>query len=272
MPESSERRAGHTEYVPDPEQVYRNAEDQLEIRLIFAEAVAAKKGIPFGDALRDFTDVYKRAFGTWPGESQEMDEKWARFVQEVSQLPDRRAQMRYILDLFRGQIEQAREAQIEMPYWPFRYDYDEETKTIEMHFGTLSPITEQAPDQPGVLSKERYDEQREKLTSMFREIKAKHPDAQRVQGSSWLYNREAYRRLYPASYTSGRIARKGGFRGGGRWGQFRDKTGGVNSETKAAFLKNIEHLDPENLEAAFPNQSLDVEAPIEEFYKEYGIL
>lgn len=271
MSEGREGERSQSEHAPDAERVYRNAHDQLELRLIFAEAVAAKRGIEFIDALREFTDVYVRALGVWPGESADAEERWNQLAASLRAVPEREKRIRIILEQFKKQIESAREKQADTPHWPFRYDYDEKSKTVHMHFGTLSPAAEQASDAPGILSRERYAEQREKLAAMFRDIKEKHPTAERVWGSSWLYNREAYRRLYPASYTSIRTPRKGGFRGGGRWGQFRDKTGGVNPETKASFLKNIENLDPENLEAAFPNQSLDVEAPIEDFYKEYGI-
>jgi hypothetical protein len=157
-------------------------------------------------------------------------------------------------------------------FWPFRYDYNERdgVPTIHVHFGSLG-FKEPIDLGPGLLSKERYEEQRDKLRAMFTEIKHSHPQAKIVRGRSWLYNVEAYRRLYPAEYSDSRVLSLGGFNGGGRWGQFRNGDGTVNRELSQQFLQNITHLERDNLEAAFPIQTWSVSAPIEAFYKEYGI-
>ncbi len=254
------------------ETLEKNIRDQVDLRLRFAEAVSQKKRIPLQDALRDYTDFHVRLTGDFPGHTGEEHPRWESFAGGLAEHVTHEARLDYIANLAKGLL--ARQAEIvEDTFSPFRYDYSEKDHTINLHFGTLRPDAGD-PNMPGVLSRERFPEMREKLRQMFTEIKQLHPDPEHklvVRGASWLYNREAYRRLYPAAYTAHPRVRMGKFTGGGTWGQFRDKTGAVKLEEREQFLRNIEHLDPDHLEDAFPYKTLLVSAPIEEFYKEYGI-
>lgn len=251
------------------EQIEKNTREQFDLRLRFAEAVAAKKNIPLIDAMRDFTDMHVRLTGKRTRESEQTNPLWQEFSQSTVAGSDHGELLEHIVqfskrpDIDISQHEGDR-------FYPFRYSYDEESHEVRLHFGSMKQEAGD-PNAPGVLSSERLPEMRGKLTEMFTEIKKDHPDAQTVRGSSWLYNRKEYRRLYPVMYTAHPQVRLGNFTGGGTWGQFRDKTGAVNDEVRKEFLTNLEHLDPEYLENVFPNKTLMVSAPISEFYKEYGI-
>jgi hypothetical protein len=106
---------------------------------------------------------------------------------------------------------------------------------------------------------------------MFTEIAQRYPSARQVRGGSWLYNWEAYRRLYPAAFTDGCEISRAGFTGGSRWGQFHTGRGDVHAPMRDEFRNRIAHLDPDNLGAAFPVSTLSVQAPIEAFYREYSV-
>ncbi|GHO62136.1 hypothetical protein KSC_010280 [Ktedonobacter sp. SOSP1-52] len=53
----------------------------------------------------------------------------------------------------------------------------------------------------GPLTHQRREARLADLWSMFSHIKRFHPEARLVQGSSWLYNREAYTHLFPREYA-----------------------------------------------------------------------
>ncbi len=99
-----------------------------------------------------------------------------------------------------------------------------------------------------------------------------HPDAIAVHGSSWLYNLEAYRRLFPMEFglsvrtdTPHLIARS-------LWGQFLRFDGRLNEERAVVFLERLNRLEDEHQHAqCFPHQILLTQAPIDLFYDFYGV-
>ena len=157
------------------------------------------------------------------------------------------------------------------PYWPFRYDFHEADRSVRLHFGSLQFYREEGAPQPGLLARARLPELRDSLRRMFAEIRSRHPDARQVRGGSWLYNWESYRRLYPATFTASAEVQRGTFTGGSRWGQFHTGPGEVNTQIAAEFRERVARLDANDLEAAFPITTLSVRAPIEVFYREYGL-
>jgi len=57
----------------------------------------------------------------------------------------------------------------------------------------------------------------------------------------------------------------------GIWGQFLDSERNVKQELVDQFLKKVPETDVAHLPEAFPYQLLKTEAPIQDFYKKYGI-
>ena len=108
---------------------------------------------------------------------------------------------------------------------------------------------------------------------MFGFIRETWPEAISVQGGSWLYNLEAYRRLFPPAYGELRRPPSGPVRLGGTssWGQFLDYREAVKPDLRAAFLRNIETLDVDAPWLAFPMPALRTVAPIELFYDLDGL-
>lgn len=242
--------------------------DHAEIRCRFAQAVAVAKDIPVIDALLNFTDMHRRLTGLLPGESESSDRVWDTFAQHVagtdaiSSICDRVVQF--------AVAAESQTSPSTSPYWPFRYDYEDDARTVRLHFGRLTFGTHEARSGPGLLAKQRVPELRQQLKTMFIAIGQTHPNAEYVRGSSWLYNREAYRRVYPPAFTATHEIAKGGFQGGTRWGQFHTRTG-VNVELRDVFLSNVTRLDAADLEAAFPIPTLSVKTSIKAFYAEYNV-
>ncbi len=256
--------------ITEQESMEQKVREHVDLRLRFAQAMSDAKKEPLAKCLDEFTDLRLRIMGSRPREVAHTA-AWQQFTNDIESTQGHEARLNKIMERYREPAERIDFR--EDPYWPFRYDYVDNVEGepfIATHFGSLSPAAN-VPEGPGLLSKERYEEQRAKLKAMFAEIKQKYPEVEKVRGRSWAYNLEAYRRLYPSAYGDSRTLSKGGFHGGARWGQFRTSDGGVNPKMRETFLENLKNVDPENPEAAFPMQTWQVQAPISEFYKEYGI-
>ena len=91
-------------------------------------------------------------------------------------------------------------------------------------------------------------------------------------GASWLYNVEAYRRLFPNSYLATARATPHCFQHLPLWGQFLDRHGAVREKPARDFLDRLEHQSSvDGLDRCFPFQALSVEAPAQHFYGFYGL-
>ena len=93
------------------------------------------------------------------------------------------------------------------------FNYEIEGEEVHIHF---------SPNQKaeiGSLKKEVVPNRIKELTEMFQEIKEKYPNAKTVNGSSWLYNFESYKRLFPHEYSQNTEISKLCLQGGSGWGQ-----------------------------------------------------
>lgn len=99
------------------------------------------------------------------------------------------------------------------PRWGcFSYDYYDTMRAVHLHFGNLDE------PEPGALSAARKDARLGELWAMFAAIRRDHPDVETVRGHSWLYNREGYRRLFPASYLASATAARPNLQARSVWG------------------------------------------------------
>ncbi len=89
---------------------------------------------------------------------------------------------------------------------------------------------------------------------------------------SWLYNLDAYRRLFPISYLATAHAAAHRFQHMPLWGQFVDRHGAMKEPATRQFLARLERQSSlDGLERCFPLQALAVEAPVQDFYAFYGL-
>ena len=153
------------------------------------------------------------------------------------------------------------------PRWGcFSYEYLPEKRLIHIHFGKLDNSGY------GPLSHQRKEARLADLWSMFTHIKRAHPDAKAVSGSSWLYNFEAYRRLFPVEYGLSTRIDAPRLTARSLWGQFLRYDGRPNEERVAVFLDRLNRLEDEHQHAqCFPFQILLTQAPISLFYTFYGL-
>ena len=124
----------------------------------------------------------------------------------------------------------------------------------------------------GTLSPARMEGRKAELKAMFRHIRDAHPDVATVRGGSWLYNIEAYRRLFPPDYV--KMAKPAGYETGywALWGQFVARDGRPREPITTQFLDCLDKQETvDGCLRCFPYQVLRPESPIKVFYDFYEI-
>ena len=153
----------------------------------------------------------------------------------------------------------------------FRYKCVEDSKTnekiVKLHFenNDKSPY--------GPLSHQRMDVRLSELREMFMDIKNECPQAQYVQGVSWLYNYDSYKRLYPKAYTES-IKEMGVVKTEflAIWNMFINSENLVREDMYKKFLTDVSKSKSiKELEESIPYKVFVAKAPIESFYKMYGL-
>jgi hypothetical protein len=150
----------------------------------------------------------------------------------------------------------------------FAYDYNPVTRVIHPHF------SDQDTSIYGPLSHQRIAIRKSELRMMFQQIQQRHPDAALVRGGSWLYNWEAYRRLFPQAF--GQSAKRDEIQylaARAIWGQFLRRGWSIHQETMSLFLQRVSQLERvEDYPQCFPYLVLKAEAPIRLFYEFYALV
>jgi hypothetical protein len=151
----------------------------------------------------------------------------------------------------------------------FSYDSHEDG-IVDIHFSN------EESDDTGPLTRGKIEERFHELSDLFNAIKKEYPDAKEVRGNSWLYNVEAYKRLFPESYTAklGKDYRDNSLPTDRVWGQFYDSKKELKHDVAEQFLRNIQALDeitPDAVASALPYKVLSTKGPIKDFYAKYGV-
>lgn len=123
------------------------------------------------------------------------------------------------------------------------------------------------------LASELADRRREELAGLFAHARQTGPESARVIGASWLYNLEAYRRLFPDSYLATARPIGGRFQHMPLWGQFLDRNGAVKARMAQLLLERLAGCaSPDDLDQCFPLPVLTLEASVGEccdFYESH---
>jgi hypothetical protein len=237
--------------------------DYFDLQLRFAEAVADKTSTPIADAVLLYTNLHRR-FGLGDVTKDGPQPLWHDYARVLSGLAthERRADL---IQRFYALAPNERPAFPDQVFGCFRFDADDATGIIRLNFYNCDP--------QGPLSKTRLEERRRELEGLFAYVRRRFPNAGHVEGRSWLYGTESYRRLFPEDYVRSRVVIEGDtrFQGMARWGQFLDRNGKVKPPLKELFLCNIERLNVNRLWETFPLPAFRVRASIDIFYDYYGI-
>jgi hypothetical protein len=155
---------------------------------------------------------------------------------------------------------------LERPLFGCFYYTVRDTTVIRPHF-----LKNDAVGSP--LSRARMGNRLAELCAMFAHIRQHVPEATVVRGNSWLYNLEAYRRLYPPVYTALLPeSAEDEFQFLARWGQLFDRRWAVREPEGDRFRERVAALaDISDLRHCFPYQILQPRSPITSFYSFYKV-
>jgi hypothetical protein len=230
----------------------------FELQLVFAQKIADVSQQPLDLALLRYTAFYRILGLDWSFDPT--NAVWQAYTQGLQQAAER---VDFTYQFYLERYPTIAKFTDEEHWGCFAYDYNPEIQAIHFHFSN------QDTSIYGPLSHHRIDVRKSELRAMFQQIKQRHPDAALVQGGSWLYNWEAYRRLFPQAF--GQSARKEKmFTLSGRnvWGQFLRRDGGIHQETLSLFLGRVSQLKRiEDYPQCFPYPNVRTQAPIHLFYE-----
>jgi len=110
------------------------------------------------------------------------------------------------------------------------------------------------------------------LRALFAHVRQHKSDVTRVRGVSWLYNLDAYRRLFPPEY--GAAVKLPAFplhlNGSSTWGQVLDWRQTVKPSVREALLSRLGEMTVEAPWKVFPLPALVASCHVDRFYEWFG--
>jgi hypothetical protein len=231
----------------------------FDLQLQFAHKVAILSGLPLARALLDYTNLYIR-FGLGRG----FDPAHPTWREYLAGLQDANDTGEWTYRFYLRRPDAMAAPAIVATFGCFSYSRLSDDR-IRLHFENADT------DGPSSLAVERRGQRLADLTALFEHVKRTLRQPRRVAGASWLYNLEAYRRLFPIPYlaTAHVIHR---FQNMPLWGQFLDRYGEIKENMTRPFLERLEcQSSLDGVGQCFPFQVLSVQASVHEFYDFYGI-
>lgn len=231
----------------------------FELQLRFGQALATRFGLPLGEVLLEYT--------TLPLSLGQGDE-WRAYIAGLAEAEDPVAwTYAFYLPRSGGGPTPADTYFHGYPLFGCFYYAVRDEHIIRPH------LIKRDPPEDGLLSRENLIQRRQEMGRMFGHIRESVPLADEVLGNSWLYNIEAYRRLFPPTYTHNMaVSEEGEFRYLARWGQFFDRHWQIREPLAHELLDRVASLGSlEDLRDCFPYQILQPRCSIQEFYAFYEI-
>jgi hypothetical protein len=244
-----------------------------------ADSVTAGKGIAAAEIARGFFGVqlhyadvfhtnFHRLFAYGNLSKMAPDEAFLSLVRDAAAIGDPDARLDLFVAAFASRPPD--------PWPPDRFPFGRhfaceapnEAGAVRIHFRNRYNGDSLGPLHASNLTQRRAD-----LTEMFAFVAKRWPDAKSVNGASWLYNTEGYRRLFPPEFGASRTPLNGPrpIHGLSTWGQFLDFRGHVKPPIVETFKQNLKSLDPAQPWLAFPYQVLATTAPFEAFRRAYDL-
>lgn len=240
----------------------------FEAQLRLAGRMAELTGAPLGEAAFHYTNLHRR-FGLGFSGIVPPTSEWLAYAEQLDAAPDLAAQVALTKAMFLSGRDEVLPLPGQEGFGCFAFAPPEAgEEVVHIHFNNKD--TDEAG---GPLASAKTGRRKAELSAMVARIRDAHPQATHIRGKSWLYNLEAYRRLFPSDYTASRAIAPGPLHltGTSSWGQLIDARENIRPDIRDALIANLATLDPEEPWVAFPLRVLAVRAPIESFAAFYGL-
>jgi len=231
----------------------------FDLQLQFADKVAALSGLPLARALLEYTNLYIR-FGL----GRDFDPAHPSWQEYLAGLQDTNDIGGWTYSFYSRRPDAMAAPAVVATFGCFAYSRLSGER-IRLHFQNAET------DGHAPLATERVGRRRAELATLFEHVKRTVREPQQVVGASWLYNLDAYRRLFPISYLATARVIGQRFQHMPLWGQFVDRHGAIKENMTRQFRERLDRQsNVDGLEQCFPLQVLSVNAPVQEFYDFYG--
>ncbi len=237
------------------------------VQLLYADALSERAGIPLRDAIAWHTNFHRLfAFGNLG--KMAPDPAFLALAEEAAAISDKARRLDLLTIAYAGRPFDGWAAERFAFGKHFACEAPDSAGTVRIHFRNRANM-----DTIGPLDAANIPQRRADLTAMFGFIARRWPQTAMIEGASWLYNLEAYRRLFPIAYAGSRTPRTGPrpTHGLSTWGQFLDFRGALKPGVADPFIANLALLDPAEPWRVFPYNVLATKAPFEAFRAEYGL-
>lgn len=230
-------------------------EDYFSLQLSVAAHYASAADVPFGAAIDRCTNL-RRRLNLWGPDG---GARWNAFLDEANSLPnDHAATLSLCMKLHERQagIDAGRS------FGCFSFDPPDAAGVLRIHF-VPPENTSVSP-----LASENAQARMSELRDLFLHVK-RTEHVVSVRGVSWLYNIDAYKRLFPRSYTAS--IRAASFplhlNGSSTWGQVLNWRQSVKRAMREALLARLPTMQVDTPWKIFPYQALVAQSSIDAFYE-----
>ena len=232
----------------------------FDLQLEFALRVSALSGLPLARTVLEYTNFFIR-FGLGRG----FDPAHPIWQEYLAGLPEAGDADEWTYRFYLKRPEALTAPGVVATFGCFSYSPSSGGR-IGVHFLNAER------DGHSPLAIDRLEQRLADLAALFEHVKRSQPQALQVVGASWLYNLEAYRRLFPISYLATAHVIGHRFQHMPLWGQFLDRHGEIKEGMTRQLLDRLERLTSvDGLDQCFPLQVLAAEASVTDFYEFYRI-
>lgn len=239
-------------------------EAYFNLQLVYTRTMAALTRQSLRDTLLTQTSLYKLLGAA--GQFDPRESVWRELLARVDERVDVDEQTRAVYTYYQERYLDIPKFGDERHWGCFAFDWRPAQRAVRIHFSN-----EDSPE-PGPLSNQRMAARLEELRAMFAVVRAERPEAERVIGGSWLYTLDAYRRLFPPSFGASATPDEPHLQYRALWGQFLRHDWTLNTTRADDFLSRVARLtDPDRYAECFPCQVLLTSAPVDDFYRFYGV-
>jgi len=230
-------------------------EDYFSLQLSVAAHYAGAADVPFGVAIDRCTNL-RRRFNLWGSAG---GARWKEFLDETNSISNDHAAT---LSLCMKLHERRPRIKAGQSFGCFSFDPPDAAGVLRIHF--VPPKDTSASP----LASENVQARMSELRALFSHVK-RTEQVVSVRGVSWLYNIDAYKRLFPRSYTAS--IRAASFplhlNGSSTWGQVLNWRQAVKPAMREALLARLPTMQIDSPWKIFPYQPLVACSDVDAFYE-----
>jgi len=220
----------------------------INLIIQYAKKRSQISGLELIESIKNFTPVYY-LIGNYDWEFKEDSIYWQEFLQRYKNGEDL---VELVYDMY---IKNYQEFSNFKWFGCFRYRF----------------VVNNSTSKEGPLALSQRGKRLKELKDLFEDVKENYPNAKYVQGGSWLYNLESYKRLFPKEYTNNMKSISPKPQMLVIWGQFINSEWGVKKDMAEEFLSRLEKAKTEkDLENVFELKELFPKGDIKYFYDFYS--